>query len=87
MAKNQKAGSTAQADASAAAEEDVRVAASGPAQPAVTRLLVRSRKAGFRRAGRAWPVEETEVAASDLTEVQIAQLLAEPMLAVVVVAE
>ncbi|MCL2346460.1 MAG: HI1506-related protein [Desulfobulbus sp.] len=58
------------------------------AKPPADRYLVRALPAsGFRRAGRWWPSGAgIEVAASALTEEQIAQLLAEPMLAVVAIA-
>jgi hypothetical protein len=55
--------------------------------PVVTHLMVSAKKAGFRRAGRAWRVEPTEVSVDDFTEAQIEQLLAEPMLTVVPVAK
>lgn len=65
--------------------------AAAPSKPAagikVTHLQVRSLVAGFRRAGRAWPAEEVTVSADDLTAEQIEQLLAEPMLVVVPVAD
>jgi len=53
----------------------------------VSKLVVRSQVAGFRRAGRAWPAEEVTVSADEFTEEQIEQLLAEPMLVVLPVAE
>lgn len=44
-------------------------------------MLVASRRPdGFRRAGRSWPAETTSVALTDLTDAQLAQLIAEPML-------
>ena len=43
-------------------------------------LSVRSKTAGFRRAGRAWPAEETIVRAADFTEAQIEALHDEPEL-------
>ena len=47
---------------------------------------MRSLVAGFRRAGRAWPAEEVTVSADEFTAEQIEQILAEPMLVVIVVA-
>ena len=60
-----------------------------PAEAAVAAktLIVTARTNGFRRAGRAWSSEPTEVEVAALSEAQIAALLAEPELAVVVVAE
>lgn len=52
----------------------------------VSRLQVRALKAGFRRAGRAWPAEETTVSVDEFTAEQIEQLLAEPMLVVLPIA-
>lgn len=49
--------------------------------PVVT-YRITSRRAGFRRAGRAWSVTPTDVLADDLTAAQLAALLAEPMLTV-----
>lgn len=54
---------------------------------AVTQLQVTARRAGFRRAGRAWPAEAVTVSADDFTAEQVEQLLAEPMLTVTSVAE
>lgn len=45
-------------------------------------LVVVSRKDGFRRAGRAWKTTPTTIPLDELTEDQIKQLLAEPMLKV-----
>lgn len=53
----------------------------------VTQLQVRSQVAGFRRAGRAWPADVVTVSVDEFTAEQVEQLLAEPMLAVVPVAE
>lgn len=59
-----------------------------PAAPvAVVAFLVRARREGFRRAGRAWSAIETRVEAAELTDDQVAALLGEPMLDVVGVAE
>lgn len=59
-----------------------------PAAPvAVVAFLVRARREGFRRAGRAWSAASTRVEAAWLTADQVAALLAEPMLEVVGVAE
>ena len=53
----------------------------------VRRLLVRSRVEGFRRAGRAWSTQETEVDADEFTADQVEQLLAEPELTVIAVSD
>lgn len=53
-------------------------AVASPATEAIA-LHVTALRAGFRRAGRAWPAERTPVAAGDLSEEQIAQLQADPM--------
>lgn len=52
----------------------------------VSKLVVRSKVAGFRRAGRVWPAEEVTVDADEFTADQIKQLLADPMLVVLPVA-
>ena len=70
------------AKAAAAPEKETAKAA---ADTPIEKLIVRSLSAGFRRAGRAWPTEEVTVAASELTAEQIEQILAEPMLVVIVV--
>lgn len=51
-----------------------------------THLKVRSLQAGFRRAGRAWPVESVEVPIDELDEDAISALLDEPMLSVQLIA-
>lgn len=64
------------------------VGAVSPAtDPVVTHLLVSAKKDGFRRAGRAWSATPTEVSVDDFTQAQIDQLLAEPLLVVVPVAQ
>ena len=45
-------------------------------------LRVVAAQDGFRRGGRAWSKEPTDVALSDLSREQIAQIKAEPKLAV-----
>lgn len=51
------------------------------AQPPGPFVLVASRlPQGFRRAGRFWPAAPTRVALTDMTDEQLAQLVAEPML-------
>jgi len=47
-----------------------------------THLSVRATRDGFRRAGRAWPAEETTVPLKDFTDEQVAALEAEPLLTV-----
>lgn len=79
-------------DAPAEAEVIVRRAGHVPTvsplgDVAAKTLIVTARTDGFRRAGRAWSSEPTEVEVAALSEAQIAALLAEPELAVVVVAE
>lgn len=54
-------------------------AAAAPPATEATTLHVTALRAGFRRAGRAWPAERTPVAAGELSEEQIAQLQADPM--------
>lgn len=49
-------------------------------------LSIRALRAGFRRAGRAWPAEEVTVAVDEFTAEQVEQLLAEPMLVVMPIA-
>lgn len=53
----------------------------------VVAFVVKARRAGFRRAGRAWGTEATRVEVADLTDEQADELLAEPMLDVVGIAE
>ena len=51
------------------------------------RLSVCAKQAGFRRAGRAWPSEAEIVATDDFTDEQLSQLLTEPMLVVLPIAD
>lgn len=53
-----------------------------PKTKKVPGLRVRALAAGFRRAGRAWGVEFSEVPASDFTKVQIEQLRNDPQIVV-----
>jgi len=73
------------------AEDKKTKAAAAPEKAKATaeasRLQVRSLAAGFRRAGRAWPAEEVTVDIDEFTAEQIAQILAEPMLVVLPIAE
>lgn len=55
--------------------------------PVVARLQVTSRRPGFRRAGRAWSTSPTIVSADEFTPEQIEQLMAEPVLTVLPVAD
>jgi hypothetical protein len=48
-------------------------------------LIITSKVEGFRRAGRAWSKSPTTVLVSELSDEQIEQLTAEPMLEVAVV--
>lgn len=48
----------------------------------VAGLRVTARQAGFRRAGRAWSTDPTDVPESDFTDDQIDALLDDPMLIV-----
>lgn len=52
------------------------------ADSAPTHLNVRALKAGFRRAGRAWPAEEITVPLADFDDAQIAAIEGEPLLVV-----
>lgn len=54
-----------------------------PKSKKVPALRVKSKTAGFRRAGRAWSTEVTDVAVSDFSKDQLAQLKADPELVVV----
>lgn len=47
-----------------------------------THLTVRALKDGFRRAGRAWPAEETTVPIEEFSKEQLAALESEPLLTV-----
>jgi len=58
-------------------------AAAPAVDTAVTHLVVQARRDGFRRAGRAWPAEQTVVPIDAFTEDQVRELLAEPQLVVV----
>lgn len=59
-------------------------AAAAPAvNAAVTHLVVHAKRDGFRRAGRAWPAEQTVVPIEEFTDEQVRELLAEPQLVVV----
>lgn len=49
------------------------------AEPVLTHLLVTSRRAGFRRAGRPWSTTPTLVPLDEFTPGQILDLFAEPM--------
>ena len=49
----------------------------------VAQLIVSAKVEGFRRAGRAWPAEQTVVPIDEFTEDQVHELLAEPQLVVV----
>lgn len=57
-------------------------AAVTPATKTVPGIRVKSRIAGFRRAGIAWAAEPTDIVLSDLSKGQRAQIRAEPMLVV-----
>ena len=74
------------AKAAAPAKEQAKEQAKDAAEVKVDKLIVRSLVSGFRRAGRAWPAEEVTVNADEFTAEQIEQILAEPMLVVIVVA-
>jgi len=53
----------------------------------VTHLVVRSLVPGFRRGGRAWPAEEVKVSVDEFSDEQLKQLMMEPLLNVLPVAE
>lgn len=54
-----------------------------PKTKKVPGLRIAAKAAGFRRAGRAWSPQATDVLLSDLTKEQIDQLKADPELVVV----
>lgn len=60
----------------------VQVGDSGfpPAMP--SHLIITSAREGFRRAGRAWSVAPTRIAAAEFTPEQLNALVLEPMLTV-----
>lgn len=76
---------TSESEAVAARAAVVTEAAA--AARATNRLVVRALKAGFRRAGRAWPAEEVTVSTDEFTEGELAQLLTEPMLVVAILCQ
>lgn len=76
----------AEVEAEAAVGEDAP-GETAAVEPAASRLVVRALKAGFRRAGRAWPAEEVTVSTDEFTGIELEQLLAEPMLVVQRLAE
>lgn len=47
-----------------------------------THLVISALQPGFRRAGRAWPLEETTVPVEEFSAEQVEALLAEPLLSV-----
>ena len=88
-AEENKAQTTADAATTTQTDKQDQVptpSAAPPAPPAkkspVKALSVASRVEGFRRAGRAWSKSEITVALADLTDEQVAQLKAEPLLTV-----
>lgn len=73
-----------------AAETTQEHAAAGEAPSnaaAIVALIVKAKRDGFRRAGRAWSREQTRVDVAELSEADIEALFAEPMLDVVGVGE
>lgn len=68
-----------------------KVAPTAPAATVASEITVKfsvcAKQAGFRRAGRAWPAVDTIVDADEFTAEQIEQLLAEPMLVVLPIAD
>lgn len=67
--------------------EDKKKAAAKPIEPVVTHLQVRALSNGFRRAGRAWSTQDETVSVDEFTDEQVAQLLADPMLVVLPIAD
>lgn len=55
--------------------------------PVVTHLVVHSMVPGFRRGGRAWPADEVKVSVDDFSPEQLRQIMTEPLLNVLPVAE
>lgn len=53
-----------------------------PTAKVVPGLRVAAKVAGFRRGGRAWPADATDVPVADFSKAQLAQIRAEPMLVV-----
>ena len=78
-------GTTGQAAAAAGAGDTKATAKPGDKKTAkkVPALKVSCSREGFRRGGRVWGKEPEIVKLSDLTGEQIAQIVAEPLLAVV----
>lgn len=73
-----------------AAQSKTKGAGAGAAQKPDTpsaAYLVKAKANGYRRAGRAWTTDEQMVAADDLTEAQLEQLLADPEITVTAAAE
>jgi len=64
----------------AAADEPILSGANGP--DPVIGLRITAAREGFRRAGRAWSRQPTDVPLADLSDDQVAMLRAEPMLTV-----
>ena len=50
-------------------------------------LSVCAKQAGFRRAGRAWPAEEVIVETDKFSDEELKQLMSEPMLVVLPIAD
>lgn len=83
MPKPKPADPVLEQDAPASADGDAPSVVPGATDSVVDPIIrVVSRRAGFRRAGRAWSVEPTVVPVSEFTTAQIQSLRAEPMLIV-----
>lgn len=81
------AATPAAAPKAAGAEGKVTASGNDGKEYVIEKLIVVSAVDGFRRAGRAWSKEATEVLAEDLTDEQLEALLNEPMLTVTPVAK
>ena len=71
-----------------AAEKKTEVAAPTHARIGYPRRLsICAKQAGFRRAGRAWPAEDVIVETDEFTDDELKQLMSEPMLVVLPIAD
>lgn len=69
------------AETNAPLEEEIKPPVD--AAKTVPGIRVTSRVAGFRRAGRAWPVEAVDLTLDEITDEQLVMILDEPKLTVV----
>lgn len=81
--KKKAAAPTTSVEAAAAVSQGAHATTSDEAGAiAPTHLVVRALTPGFRRAGRAWGVEEVTVPIGEFSDAQVEALLAEPELVV-----